>query len=69
MNKGVTPSLPLNLASTQQLVDEICARFPHCIIAFRTILVEGQNEAMEGHYHGGDYRTRRETEEREIEDE
>ncbi len=54
--KPATTSPPLNLATNQQLIDELRARFQHCIIAFRSIPVEGQNEAMEGLYHSGDYR-------------
>lgn len=47
---------PIQLAPTEALIGELLKRFPHVIVAFRTIPVEGVNDAMEGLYHSGDYR-------------
>lgn len=47
---------PIQLAPTEALIVELLKRFPHVIVAFRTIPVEGVNEAQEGLYHIGDYR-------------
>ena len=47
---------PIQLAPTEALIGELLKRFPHVIVAFRTIPVDGMNEAMEGLYHSGDYR-------------
>ena len=47
---------PIQLAPTEALIAELFKRYPHAIAAFRSIPVEGVNDAMEGLYHSGDYR-------------
>lgn len=49
-------SPPLNLASTQEIINELWARYDHCIVAFQSVPVEGVNEVAEGLYHKGNYR-------------
>ena len=49
-------SPPLNLASTQEIIEELMSRFEHCIVAHRTYPQTGVNEVQEGFYHRGDYR-------------
>lgn len=51
-----TYQTPIQLASTEDLIKELFSRFPHAIVAFRSIPVEGVNESMEGQYQHGDYR-------------
>lgn len=46
----------IDLAPTEALILELFKRYGHVIVAFRTIPVEGVNDAMEGLYHNGDYR-------------
>lgn len=47
---------PIQLAPTEALIGELLKRFPHVIVAYRTIPVKGVNDAMEGQYLNGDYR-------------
>ena len=55
---AITPmkATPLNLASTQEIIEELMSRFEHCIVAHRTYPQTGVNEVQEGFYHRGDYR-------------
>lgn len=55
-SKKRTQGTPLQLASTEELIRELLSRHQHTIIAFRTVPIEGVNDAMEGLYHHGDYR-------------
>ena len=52
----LTEPSPLDLATPQDLVNELLKRFQHIIIAYRSIPVEGENRADEGYLHSGDYR-------------
>ena len=55
---AITPmkATPLNLALTQEIIEELMSRFEHCIVAHRTYPQTGVNEVQEGFYHRGDYR-------------
>jgi len=47
---------PLNLASIEEIMTELWARYDHCIVAFQSVPVEGVNEVAEGLYHKGNFR-------------
>lgn len=46
----------IELAPTEALILELFKRYGYVIVAFRTIPVEGMNDATEGLYYKGDYR-------------
>lgn len=54
--KPHTYQAPIQLASTEALIQELFSRFPHVIVAYRSIPLEGVNDAMEGLHNNGDYR-------------
>lgn len=54
--RGAVSANSLQLLPTEALINELFKRYPHAIVAFRTIPVEGVNDAMEGQYMKGDYR-------------
>lgn len=54
--RGAVSANSLQLLPTEALIVELFKRYPHALVAFRTIPVEGVNDAMEGLYHSGDYR-------------
>lgn len=54
--RGAVSTNSLQLLPTEALIAELFKRYPHAVVAFRTIPVDGMNDAMEGLYHSGDYR-------------
>lgn len=54
--RGAVSTNSLQLLTTEALIAELFKRYPHVLVAFRTLPIEGVNESTEGQFIHGDYR-------------